>query len=99
MIATVPDTISASQLVAYNLARIRKTLGLSQEQATLRLEPFLGVRWSKAVYSAAERSYSGRRVRQFTAAEIAAFALAFGVPVLYFYLPPKPDDRTAAGVL
>jgi transcriptional regulator with XRE-family HTH domain len=95
----VPDTTSVSQLVAYNLGRIRKTLGLSQEQAAARLEPFLGVRWSKAVYSAAERSYKGNRVRQFTAAELAAFALAFGVPVVYFFLPPKPDDRTADCVM
>lgn len=100
MMASVADTtISASQLVAYNLSRIRKALGLSQEQAAERLEPYLGVRWSKAVYSAAERSYQGKRVRQFTAAELAAFALAFGVPVLYFYLPPKPADRIADGVL
>lgn len=95
----MPDTISVSQLVGYNLTRIRKGLGLSQEQATERLEPFLGVRWSKTVYSLAERSYDGKRVRQFTAAEVAAFALAFGVPVLYFYIPPKPEDRTADGVL
>lgn len=97
--APVPDTISASQLVAHNLTRIRKALGLSQDQAAARLEPYLGVRWSKAVYSAAERSYSGKRIRQFTAAELAAFALAFGVPVLYFFLPPRPDDREADGVM
>jgi transcriptional regulator with XRE-family HTH domain len=95
----VPDNINASQLVAHNLTRIRKALGLSQEQAAERLEPYLGVRWSRAVYSAAERSYNGKRVRQFTAAELAAFALAFGVPVVYFFLPPKPDDRFADGVL
>jgi transcriptional regulator with XRE-family HTH domain len=97
--ARVPDSISASQLVAHNLTRIRKTRGWSQEQAAVRLEPYLGVRWSKAVYSAAERSYSSKRVRQFTAAELAAFALAFEVPVVYFFMPPKPDDRTADGVL
>jgi hypothetical protein len=95
----VPDTISVGALVAYNLMRIRKTLGLSQEQAAEQLEPFLGVRWSKAVYSAAERSRSGKRVRQFSAAEVAAFSLAFGVPVFYFYLPLKPGDRDADGVL
>ncbi len=97
--ALVSDTVSVSQVVAYNLGRIRKALGLSQEQAAGRLEPFLGVRWSKAVYSAAERSYSGKRIRQFTAAELAAFALAFGVPVSYFFLPPKREDRAADGVV
>lgn len=89
----VPHSISVSQLVAHNLTRIRKALGLSQEQAAARLEPYIGARWSKAVYSAAERSYSGKRVRQFTATELAAFALAFEVPITYFFIPPKPDDR------
>lgn len=89
----MPKPLTANQLVAYNLMRIRKTLGLSQEQAALRLEPYLGVRWSKAVYSAAERSYHGNRIRQFTADDLAAFALAFGVPVAYFFLPPRPEDR------
>lgn len=97
--ASVPNYISVSQLVGYNLTRIRKALGDSQDQATERLAPFLGTRWSKTVYSLAERSYYGKRVRQFTAAELAAFALGFGVPAWYFYLPPKPEDRTADGVL
>ncbi len=95
----MPDTISVSQLVGYNLTRIRKALGLSQEQAAERLAPFLGARWSKTVYSLAERSYDGKRIRQFTAAELAAFALGFGVPAWYFYLPPKPEDRNADGVV
>jgi transcriptional regulator with XRE-family HTH domain len=93
--ATVPDTISIHQLVGYNLQRIRKATGLTQEQAAERLETYLGVRWSKAVYSAAERAYDGKRVRQFTMEEVTAFALAFGVPVNYFLLPPKVEDRTA----
>ena len=92
---TMPEPLSIAELIAYNLMRIRKTLGLSQEQAAERLEPYLGTRWSKAVYSAAERSYQGKRVRQFTAAELAAFALAFEVSVVYFLLPPRPEDRGA----
>jgi 8-oxo-dGTP diphosphatase len=94
----VTQGLDINQVIAYNLTRIRKALGLSQEQAAGRLEPHLGVRWSKAVYSAAERSYAGKRVRQFTAADVAAFAVAFNVPLLYFFLPPKPEDRHADGV-
>jgi len=97
--ACVTQGLDISQVIAYNLMRVRKALGLSQEQAAERLEPHLGVRWSKAVYSAAERSYAGKRVRQFTAADVAAFAVAFQVPLLYFFLPPKPDDREAGGVM
>jgi hypothetical protein len=78
---------TANQLVAYNLMRIRKTLGLDQAEAAARLVPYLGVCWSKAVYSAAERSYDGKRVRQFTADDLLAMSLAFGVPVAYFFLP------------
>ncbi len=89
----MPKSLSANQLVAYNLMRIRKTLGLSQEQAAERLRPYLGVKWSKAVYSAAERSYHGSRVRQFTSDDLVALALAFSVPVVYFFLPPRPEDR------
>jgi hypothetical protein len=89
----MPECLTANQLVAYNLMRIRKTLGLDQAQAAERLKPYVG-EWSKAVYSAAERSYHGKRVRQFTTDDLAALSLAFGVPVVYFFLPPRADDRT-----
>ena len=89
-------SLTANQIVAYNLARIRKVRGLSQGQAAELLEPYLGARWSKAVYSAAERSYDGKRVRQFTADDLVAMSKAFGVPVLYFFLPPKAEDRGPA---
>lgn len=93
----MPEPLTANQVVAYNLMRVRKMLGLSQEQAAERLEPHIGARWSKAVYSAAERSFHGNRVRQFTADDLGAFALAFGVPVSYFFVPPKPEDREGSG--
>lgn len=85
--------LTANQLVAYNLMRARKSAGLSQEQAAGRLAVYRGVRWSKSVYSAAERSYQGKRVRQFTADDVLAMALAFGLPVTYFYLPPPTSER------
>ena len=89
----MPDCITANQLVAYNLMRIRKTLGLSQEEAAKRLSPYIGAEWSKTVYSTTERSYHGNRVRQFTADDLLAFSRAFGVPIIYFFLPPRPEDR------
>ena len=88
--------LTANQLVGYNLSRIRRTLGLSQDQAADRLAPYIGTRWSRNVYSAAERSYDGGRVRQFDGDELLAMALAFGVPVAYFLLPPRPEDRDGA---
>jgi transcriptional regulator with XRE-family HTH domain len=86
--------LTANRLIGYNLARIRKALGLSQEEAAERLAPYLpGKRWSKTVYSAAERSYDGGRVRNFDGDELLALSLAFGVPVTYFLLPPRPEDE------
>jgi transcriptional regulator with XRE-family HTH domain len=92
--------LTANQLVGYNLSRIRKALGLSQEEAAGRLAPYLpGKRWSRNVYSAAERSYDGKRIRQFTGDELLAMALAFGVPVGYFLVPPPPKDRVEGALL
>jgi hypothetical protein len=80
--------VSPNQLVAYNLAQARLNKGWTQEQAAAALEPCLGVRWSKASFSAAERSVDGERIRQFTADEIVAFARCFELPVTWFFLPP-----------
>jgi 8-oxo-dGTP pyrophosphatase MutT (NUDIX family) len=88
----MPESLTVNMLVAYNLTRVRLALGLSQEQARDLLKPY-GLNLSKAAYSAAERSYDGNRVRQFSADDITAMSLAFGVPVPYFFLPPKPEDR------
>lgn len=85
------EVLTPGQVVAYNLARARKLRGWTQEQAADRLEPHLGVRWSNVVLSGAERSYVGKRVRQFTADEIVAFAKAFELPITWFFLPPGAD--------
>jgi transcriptional regulator with XRE-family HTH domain len=82
--------LSPNQVIAYNLARARALRGWTQTQAIENLAPFVGARWSKANYSAAERSIAGTRVRQFTGDEIVAFARAFGLPVAWFFVPP-PD--------
>ena len=92
------SSLTANQLVGYNMMRARKALGWDQEEAIERLAPYLGKRWSKNVYSAAERSYDGGRVRNFDADELLAMSLAFGVPVAYFFLPPQPKDRPAGAV-
>jgi transcriptional regulator with XRE-family HTH domain len=81
---------SANQVVAYNLARAREAKGWSQEEAGRRLEPHLGVAWSKATFSQAERSIDPGKSRAFTANELAAFADTFGLPVVWFLLPPPP---------
>lgn len=94
---TLPDNdvplyfgLTPNQVVAYNLAQARQLKGWTQDQATEALEPYLGSRWSKANYSAAERSVDGGRIRNFDADEIVAFARAFELPVTWFFMPPPP---------
>jgi hypothetical protein len=82
--------LTPNQVIAYNVAQARLWKGWTQEQACEALEPYLGKRWSKANYSAAERSVDGSRIRQFDADEIVAFARAFDMPVTWFFLPPPP---------
>jgi len=89
--------LTASQVVAYNLAQARSIRGWTQEEACAALEPFVGRRWSKATYSAAERSMDGIRVRQFDGDEILAFARAFKLPLGWFFMPPAPQDVAALG--
>jgi hypothetical protein len=88
--------LTPNQVVAFNLAQARLEKGWTQEEACAALEPHLGTRWSKANYSAAERSVDGNRVRKFDGDEIVAFSKAFGLPVTWFFMPPPP--WTAPGV-
>jgi hypothetical protein len=82
--------LTPNQVVAFNLARARELRGWTQEQAADALSPYLGTRWSKANFSAAERSVAGKHIRNFDADEVVAFARAFELPVGWFYLPPPP---------
>ncbi|MDQ6725463.1 MAG: helix-turn-helix domain-containing protein [Actinomycetota bacterium] len=77
-------------MVGHNLWRARQERGWTQAQAAEALEPHLGIRWTVAQVSAAERSIDGTRIRQFTADDLVAFAQAFRLPVTYFFLPTRP---------
>lgn len=83
--------LTANQVVAYNLRMARLLHGWTQTEAAEKLAPYLGVTWSKASYSAAERSIEGGRVRNFSADDLVAFALGFDLPLTWFFLPPDPD--------
>ena len=82
--------LSANQIVSYNLGQARLWKNWTQEQAAEAIEPYLGVRWSKASVSQAERSVDGNFIRNFSADEIVAFAQAFEVPITWFFMPPPP---------
>jgi len=84
-------TANLNEIVAYNFRRARELRGLTQDEAAQALEPFLGQRLPQASISAIERAYGGERRREFDAQEILAFAAAFDLPLMWFFLPP-PDD-------
>lgn len=89
-------SITPNQIVAFRLQLARRMAELTQDEAAELLEPYLGTRWSKASFSAAERSaVGGERVRRFSADEIVAFAMAFELPVTWFFLPPSMDLKGA----
>jgi len=90
--AKLPPALTPNQVVAYNLHRARTLRQWTQEEAAEALEQHLGKLWSKAVFSAAERSVDGQRIRPFDADELVAFARAFELPLLYFLMPPPGQD-------
>ena len=83
-----PKRLTPNQIVAFNLTRARTDRGWSQPEAAAALEPFLGVRWSRASYSAVERSVDGVRIKQFSADELVAIARCFDRPISWFLTPP-----------
>lgn len=82
--------LSPCQIVAWNLERLRRARGWSQDRAAKELEPYLGYRLSRAAFSQAERSLDGGKIRRFDADEIVAFSRVFEVPVGCFFGPPAP---------
>src|ERR1700726_3669609 len=87
-----PDEIpgevkTVNQIVAWNIAYFRRAAGLTQEQ----LGALTGR--SKRNASADERSWDGERTREFSADEIVSAAIALGIPVGAFFLPPEDDGR------
>lgn len=81
--------LSPAQVVAINLRRARELRGMTQEKAAVALEPYLGTRWSKASFSAAEAgSLKGDKIRQFGADDLLAFSQAFDLPIAWFFVPP-----------
>src|SRR5208282_5352450 len=81
--------VTVNQIVAWNIAWLRHEADLTQQE----LADLLG--WPQNKVSEAERSWNGKRTREFDAETIMALAMALGVPVGAFFLPPG-DDKTEA---
>lgn len=90
--------LTPNQVVGYNLAAARQWKGWTQDEFAEALEPHLGVRWSAATVSQAERSVAGRFVRNFNADEIVAFARTYELPIGWFFLPPPPFEHNGVAV-
>ncbi len=80
--------LTLNQIVALNMTRARVERGWSQPEAAAALEPFIGTRWSRASYSAVERSVDGVRVKQFSADEMLSLSRCFDRPIAWFLTPP-----------
>jgi transcriptional regulator with XRE-family HTH domain len=88
-----PGEADLNEIVAYNFRLARELRGWTQEEAAQALEPLIGQRLPQASISAIERAYEGERRREFDAQEVLAFALAFNLPLVWFFLPPPADHR------
>ena len=88
-----PGQADLNEIVAYNFRAARELRGWTQDETAQALEGLLGPRLPQASISAIERAYEGDRRREFDAQEILAFALAFDLPLVWFFLPPPGDHR------
>jgi transcriptional regulator with XRE-family HTH domain len=88
-----PGQADLNEIVAYNFRAARELRGWTQDETARALEGLLGQRLPQASISAIERAYEGDRRREFDAQEILAFALAFDLPLIWFFLPPPRDHR------
>lgn len=77
--------MTVNQIVAWNIAWYRREAGLTQQELADRLG------WPQNKVSEAERSWSGRRTREFDAQILAMLALALEVPLIALFLPPEDD--------
>jgi len=93
----VEEALTPNQIVASNVRRARLMRGLTQDEAAEVLAPYLGAAWSKAVWSAMERSVDGGRVREFTADDLVALSRAFGLSIAWFLIPPSGYSVAVAG--
>jgi transcriptional regulator with XRE-family HTH domain len=87
------SALSANQLVAFNLMRLRRHKDWSQQDVAELLEKYTGRSWSNASVSAAERAWQGGRPRRFDASEILALSQIFDEPIASFFLPPAGNYR------
>lgn len=85
--------VTVNQVVAWNIAWYRHEEGLTQQELASRLG------WPQNKVSEAERSWNGKRTREFDAETLAGLSVALGVPVGAFFLPPTDDGKPVRYVI
>jgi len=89
--------MTLDEVISYNLRRARELRGWTQGEAAERISAHLPRGWSPQVYGDAERAFRNpKRVKVFTGEEMLALSLAFGLHLIWFYLPPEMSSRVAA---
>jgi transcriptional regulator with XRE-family HTH domain len=79
---SIMTELAPNDIVSLNMAYYRQAAGLSQQQLAEKLG------WVKQVVSAAERTWEGRRKRNFTADDLAELTAFFHIPVSALFVPP-----------
>ena len=88
-----PRGLDVNAVVSYNLRTIRQRQGWTQEGVAQRLGQLTGHELPQASISAMERGFDGNRRRRFDAHELYLLSVVFGVPIMYFFIPPPMEDR------
>ncbi len=88
-----PGGLDVNAVVSYNLRTIRQRQGWTQEGVAQRLAQLSGHELPQASISAMERGFEGGRRRRFDAHELYLLSVVFGVPIVYFFIPPPTEER------
>ena len=88
--------IDVNEVVSHNLRAIRQQRGMTQNQVAAALARLTGRRLTQTAISAMERGAAGGRRRRFDAHHLYLLSAVFGVPIVYFFLPPSGEPRQLA---
>jgi transcriptional regulator with XRE-family HTH domain len=78
--------VKLEEMIGARIRQARELRGWSQQQLGDELEPYLGRVWTRQAVSSAEKGG-----RDFTAAELIAFASVFRADVATLFLPDAPE--------
>jgi transcriptional regulator with XRE-family HTH domain len=81
--------VKIEEVIGLQIGRLRKQAGMSQAHLANQLAPHLEKPWSRQAVNMAER---GKRA--FSAAELAALAVALGTDIVTLFMPWPGDTET-----